>query len=295
VDQVIGDSIARIVSSLSDDEIEQYSRQLVHLPARYPSLRLPPHLADALGQAALQFPAPPSESESQEVFLALCDQVFGPREAAEVRALLYGLMSEAQSEQEMKLLAVAARSLEVARPRQNPLLMALVRQWIESAPEQVAEAAFDVSVADQLPVPDELVAAVGAERARRLARTPIIFRVVNRAMALIPPDDMARAADDYARILGNVTGSVPESELARVRRQTGQLAARIITDAHRVGLRQEIARARSALVRLDPERSQAMVAVLDDALASLQEVPDEVNPLVQYWFVGSFERYLAEL
>ena len=79
VDQVIGDSVARIVSSLSEDEIEQFSLQLVHLPARYPSLRLPPRLADALGQAALQLPAPPSKSEGQEVFLALCDQVFGPR------------------------------------------------------------------------------------------------------------------------------------------------------------------------------------------------------------------------
>jgi hypothetical protein len=79
------------------------------------------------------------------------------------------------------------------------------------------------------------------------------------------------------------------------RRATGQLAASIITDAHKAGLRQEIVRMRDALAQQEPERSQALVALMDDALASLDEVPDEVNPLVQYWFVGSFERYLAEM
>jgi hypothetical protein len=123
----------------------------------------------------------------------------------------------------------------------------------------------------------------------------MIFRALNWQTALIPAQDIAPVADRYARSLGSPSRPISEAELARARRATGQLAASIITDAHKAGLRQEIVRMRDALAQQEPERSQALVALMDDALASLDEVPDEVNPLVQYWFVGSFERYLAEM
>ena len=69
-----------------------------------------------------------------------------------------------------------------------------------------------------------------------------------------------------------------EAELARVRRETGPVAAGIITDAHKAGLRQEMARMRDALAQQEPERART-----------------RSNPLVQYWFVASFERYLKEM
>ena len=279
---------------MSEDELAQYTRQLASLPSRYPSLRLPPAIARAFGLATWQFDAL-TDPATLEAFLSLCDQVFGPRELAQIKALLYPLIGDATSEDEVNLLAVAARSLDVARPRENPFLKEIVSQWIMAQPEEVPDAVFDPSAFDELPVPQELVEAVGPEQARRFARTPMIFRALNWQVVLIPPEDIAPVADRYARSLGNPSGPIPEAELARVRRETGRLAASIITDAHKAGLRQEIARMQDALARQEPERSQALVALMDDALASLDEAPDEVNPVVQYWFVGSFERYLAEM
>jgi hypothetical protein len=261
------------------------------LVTAYPELRLIPQLRrhpDETWRLMSQLdidrgPLPGFDAAMQQ----LCELCLTPQAIQGLRSRLYTVAAQVSQERPELLptAAIAALSLDPAhRPRTlftEMVICASAIEWLADLSEDEGPVSLDVSTWLAVDPSERLLAAVGEERAYYYASIPGILPFLDQRCVLF---------DEYRLFLHNK----PTSE--RNTAHSPQLLEHLADWRYQQRLRAEIERTQDALRQKHPATSIADVVMLTHrALEALDDLPPQVNPLLQAIWVQSWVQCLDEL
>jgi hypothetical protein len=290
VERHIDGLFRQVIDGLSDEELSRSSRQFDVLVSEFPDLRL-----DSLDRHAHKARALLTHLDPEcgplpgfrEAMACLCRACVTTQAIHGLRSRLYTVAARVAESSPALLpaVALASISLKTLDPAQNPFIEMVV---CASAMEWAAFSdlgprgppLLDVSTWLAAQPSAALVAAVGEGQAYRYAPIPGVFSLLDHRRILFEPRRLAQSARAPFRA-GSLLDRHVLDEL--VDRQYDAL------------LRAEIERVQEALRRRHPSNAIAdLVMMTGRALEALDELPPDVNPLLQAIFVQSWVRYLHE-
>jgi len=275
----------QVLAAQGEHALSDAAARLDELILAYPELRIPqvadhPQAAgDLLAHLDLEHGPLPGFQPAMQQLCALC---LTPESLQTLRSQLYTIAARVSREHSdlLPTAALAALSVRPPNPAQTLLtemiLCASAIEWGLTIPSHAAaDISLDVSTWLIAEPSERLLAAVGKEQAHRYASIPGIFPFL-----------------DPNRILFDVQRLAPPSS------PHVQPGIRSLDDLADPGytrqLRTEIERVQSTLRKQYPAPSIADIELLSHrALEALDDLPVQVNPLLQAIWIQSWVRHLS--
>jgi hypothetical protein len=223
----------------------------------------------------------------EEAMIQLCDLCITPLAVRGLRSQLYTVAARVADAcpDLLPTVALAALSLDAEHPKQSPFVEMVVCasaiEWLVAHRLQDSDLAFlDVGVWLAAEPSQGLRAAIGEGRAHYYAAIPGLLPFLNERCALFDVHDLAPYADTLSRSNGHPVGDI---------------LLELATREYKALLCAEVRRVRTELRWRYPAKAVAGVVMLADrALEALDDLPPQVNPLLQAALVQSWVRYLDE-
>lgn len=280
--------LRRVLDGLDSQQMLNAADRLDLLVRSHSELRLatvaayPDQMQQVLACIDLELGPLPGFRDALERLCDLCITSYAVRT---LRAKLYSVSAHAAEScpELLPTVALAVLSLEAAHPLPNPFLemvvCASVLEWaVDPDGDGTCAVSLDVSSWLAAEPSDTLRAAVGERRAHYYAAIPGIFSFLDPLTVLFDAQALCALGPALTQAEGAGDGS----------------ALRLLADGSYVSrLRQEIRRVRHTLGEQYPASCIADVEMLASrALEALEDLPPQVNPLLQAIFVQSWVHYL---
>ncbi len=220
-------------------------------------------------------------------------KIFSDSQRRRLKRVLYSKLATAKTEEEMRLWALAAASLELFDPGVNPFLLGTFQTSLIEILNYASEDRLDLS-RPATPVDREVEALVGRELAEAAARTPHLFIFLDRDEVLFTPAEMEEHA---LRFFDWAQTAERQGRSHAVKQERDRLVGEILEQLLTPERRQELTSHLQNL-RQRSERGELPAEVANLASVTVElfdRLPPGLHPFLQALWLASVERLLEEI